>query len=184
MGEGFTQGNPVWSNHCERFQFATRATIRSAPIPNFRLKRVASSPTVIPCRAGMGYIPTKDLNFGSSSAPSTISPPIGLGRSRTTKGILFFGGRLHRERHRGNVGPGTAADLLEVVDQNVHVLQHLRRGAAVLGQIEREDSERLSSGIGLVYDLRTFRASPRMPCSGRQERDQLQILTPRNQVDV
>ena len=90
MGEGFTQGSPVSSNHCERRQFATRATIRSAPIPYFWLNSVASSPTVIPWRAGIGYIPTNDLNFGSSSAPSTISPPIGLGRSRTTNGIFFF----------------------------------------------------------------------------------------------
>ena len=43
----------------------------------------------MPCRAGMGYIPTNDLNFGSSSAPSTISPPIGFGRSSTTNGIPF-----------------------------------------------------------------------------------------------
>ena len=35
-------------------------------------------------------MPTNDLNFGSSSAPSTISPPIGLGRSSTTNGIPFF----------------------------------------------------------------------------------------------
>jgi hypothetical protein len=49
----------------------------------------ASSPTVMPCRAGIGYIPTNDLNAGSSSAPSTISPPIGWGRSSTTNGMLF-----------------------------------------------------------------------------------------------
>ena len=59
-------------------------------MPYFWLKSVASSPTVMPCRAGIGYIPTNDLNFGSSSAPSTISPPIGFGRSSTTNGIFFF----------------------------------------------------------------------------------------------
>jgi len=58
-------------------------------MPYLRLKSVASSPTVIPWRAGIGYIPTNDLNFGSSSAPSTISPPIGFGRSSTTKGTFF-----------------------------------------------------------------------------------------------
>ncbi|HYR12513.1 MAG TPA: hypothetical protein VEQ60_32290 [Longimicrobium sp.] len=54
------------------------------------MKSVASSPTVIPWRAGIGYIPTNDLKRGSSRAPSTISPPIGLGRSSTTKGIPFL----------------------------------------------------------------------------------------------
>jgi hypothetical protein len=58
-------------------------------MPNSLLKKVASSPTVIPWRAGMGYIPTNDLNAGSSNAPSTISPPIGLGRSSTTNGIFL-----------------------------------------------------------------------------------------------
>ena len=58
-------------------------------MPCSRLKSVASSPTVIPWRAGMGYIPTNDVKRGSSSAPSTISPPMGLGRSSTTNGIPF-----------------------------------------------------------------------------------------------
>ena len=71
-------------------QFAARATIRFAPIPYFWLNSVASSPTVMPCRAGIGYIPTNDWNFGSSSAPSMISPPMGLGRSRTTNGRFFL----------------------------------------------------------------------------------------------
>ena len=61
----------------------------SAPIPNFSLNSFASSPTVMPWRAGIGYIPTNDVNPGLMSAPSTISPPMGLGRSSTTNGIPF-----------------------------------------------------------------------------------------------
>ena len=77
------------SIHCARRQFVAFTTISSAPIPYFRLNSVASSPTVIPWRAGIGYIPTNDVNPGLISAPSTISPPIGLGRSSTTNGIPF-----------------------------------------------------------------------------------------------
>ena len=56
-------------------------------MPCCRLNSAASSPTVMPWRAGIGYIPTNDVKAGSSRAPSTISPPIGLGRSSTTNGM-------------------------------------------------------------------------------------------------
>ena len=59
--------------------------MRSAPMPNSLLKYAASSPTVMPCRAGIGYIPTNDLKPDSISAPSTISPPMGLGRYRAPR---------------------------------------------------------------------------------------------------
>jgi len=47
----------------------------------------AISPGVIPWRTGTGYRPTKESSFASGRLPSTISPPSGFGRSRTTTGI-------------------------------------------------------------------------------------------------
>ena len=66
--------------------------------------------------------------------------------------MLLLRRRLHRQRHRRDVGPGAAADLLEVVDQHVDVLQHLRRRAAILGHVERIDRH-AGLRIGLVGDL-------------------------------
>jgi hypothetical protein len=87
LGDGFVHGSPVSSIHCDRRHPSAGITMSCAPIPNFSLNNLASSPTVIPWRAGIGYIPTNDVNPGLMSAPSTISPPIGLGRSSTTKGM-------------------------------------------------------------------------------------------------
>ena len=36
---------------------------------------------------GIGYWPTKERSAGSSTNPETYSPPSGLGRSSTTKGM-------------------------------------------------------------------------------------------------
>jgi hypothetical protein len=80
----------VSSRHCDRRQFAALTTIRSAPMPCRPLKSAASSPTVRPCRAGIGYIPTNEVKPGAIRAPSTISPPIGFGRSSTTNGMPRF----------------------------------------------------------------------------------------------
>jgi hypothetical protein len=42
-------------------------------------------------------MPTNDVNPGLMRAPSTISPPMGLGRSSTTNGIpLRFAARIER----------------------------------------------------------------------------------------
>ena len=137
----------------------------------------------MPCRAGIGYIPTNDLNFGSSSAPSTISPPIGFGRSSTTNGMLLLRRRLHRQRHRRDVGPRAAADFLQVVDEHVDVLQHLGRRAAILGLVERVDRARRSS-----HRLRRRSSRPPRRAAdavfGREQRDELQVLVLRDQVDV
>src|SRR4051794_5342600 len=89
FGDGFTHGNFVSSAHCERFQFGALTTIRLQPMPNRSLAICAHSPIDRPWRMGMRYMPTNVENFGSSRFPSTISPPIGFGRSNTTNGMLF-----------------------------------------------------------------------------------------------
>ena len=52
-----------------------RAEPRPAPPPpRTRLGRAASSPEGIPCRMGIGYIPTKEANAGSSAKGIPASP--------------------------------------------------------------------------------------------------------------
>ena len=72
-----------------RRQPAALTTSSSAPTPNSSLIIRASSPTVMPWRDAIGYIPTNDVCSGSRTFPSTISPPIGFGRSRTTNSTSF-----------------------------------------------------------------------------------------------
>ena len=74
-------------------------------------------------------------------------------------------------------------DLLEVVDQNVDVLQHLRRGAAILGHVEGVDGD-ARLGVGLVHDLLARLRRPPDAVLGGQQGDQLQILVLRDQIDV
>ena len=54
FGDGLTHGSDVSSNHASRCQFFAAMTLTSAPILFSPLKRRASSPTVIPCRIGIG----------------------------------------------------------------------------------------------------------------------------------
>ena len=79
--------------------------------------------------------------------------------------MLFRRGRLHRERHRRDVGPRPPADLRQVVDERIDVFQHLGRsgrdpppGTArrSAGRISRPGRRRLS---------RPRQRLPRMPCS-------------------
>ncbi len=83
FGDGITHGRPVSSQYISRRQPPSGTTSRSAPMPNASLNSRASSPIVIPCRIGMGNIPTNDSNPGSSIGPSSARPPIGFGRSQT-----------------------------------------------------------------------------------------------------
>ena len=56
-------------------------------MPKALLYSWASSPIVMPCTYGIGYIPINERNWGSSTGPSTSNPPIGLGRSSTITGL-------------------------------------------------------------------------------------------------
>ena len=91
--------------------------------------------------------------------------------------------RLHRQRHRRHVRPGAAADFLQVVDQHVDILQHLGRRSSVLSLIERVDRN-AGLRILLVEDLHACFGVATDPMLGREQRDQLQIFVPGDQVDV
>ena len=85
FGEGGMKGSPVSSQAIDRVQPAQGTTVRSTPKRCSAASIRASSPAVIPCRLGSGYIPTKLSKPGWTRFPSTTSPPRGLGRSSTTK---------------------------------------------------------------------------------------------------
>jgi hypothetical protein len=123
------------------------------------------------------------LNFGSSSAPSTISPPNRIGPIEHDERNTLLPGRLHRERHRRHVGPGAAAHFLQVVDQDIDIAQHFRRGSVVLRLVEREDRD-AGLWILLVSHCRTRRRIAADAVLGREEGDQLQVLMLRDQIDV
>ena len=89
LGEGMTQGRSVASQYMPRDHPSMGTTSSAAPRPWGSLKRRAISPTVMPCRIGIGYCPTKDSYPVSSIGPSMAMPPIGLGRSQTITGSPF-----------------------------------------------------------------------------------------------
>ena len=144
-------------------------------MPNAWLKYAASSPTVRPCRAGIGYMPTNDVKPGAMSAPSTISPPIGLGRSSTTNGM-----------------PRRAAAFIDsaIVDTYVHVRpptscrSYTRTStffsisgcrAAVLGHVERVDGHaRLR--VHFVADLHALGSGAADAVLGREQRHEREPL--------
>ena len=82
-----THGRPVSAQSICRLHPRIGTTRRSAPIPNARLYSWASSPIVIPCTYGIGYMPMNERNLGSITGPSTSNPPIGFGRSSTITGL-------------------------------------------------------------------------------------------------
>jgi hypothetical protein len=84
FGEGSTQGSPVSSYAIARRQPFIGTTCRSTSRASSARNISASSPTVMPWRTASGCIPTNERYSGSSTLPSTASPPIGFGRSRTT----------------------------------------------------------------------------------------------------
>ena len=75
-----------------------------------------------------------------------------IGPIEDDEGNLLLRRGLHRQDHRRDVGPGAAADFLEVVDEDVDVLQHLGRRPAILRLVERMDPD-AGLRIGLVLDL-------------------------------
>ena len=60
LGDGMTHGSDVSSWNIVRVQPSIVTTCRSAPIAKCSLNSLASSPTVIPWRIGIGYCPTND----------------------------------------------------------------------------------------------------------------------------
>ncbi len=54
FGDGLTHVSPVWSNQLSRSQYLMSTMVRSAPIFLSALKSSASSPSVMPCRTGIG----------------------------------------------------------------------------------------------------------------------------------
>ena len=89
FGEGITQGRPVCAKSKERDHPVTGVTVKATGLARKRaLKRRASSPTVIPWRMGIGWIPTNDTHSGASNTgPSSTTPPSGLGLSSTSSGM-------------------------------------------------------------------------------------------------
>ena len=83
LGDGSIQGRPVESNQSSRCQFFILMTWRSAFNLRSALAMVASSPSVRPWRTGMSKQPVKLCRLSSSIGPSTWTPVMGLGRSRT-----------------------------------------------------------------------------------------------------
>jgi hypothetical protein len=91
--------------------------------------------------------------------------------------------RQHRQRHRRDVRPRAAADLLQVVDEHVDVLQHLRRGGAVFGEIEGVDRD-AGLRVGLVAHLLPGLDVAADAVLGGEQGDQLQVGVLSDQVDI
>src|ERR1700680_2217554 len=89
FGDVATQRKPVSAHSISRVQPTIGTTRSLHPIAKRSLYMRASSPTVIACRSGIGYRPMNDLNFGSRTGPSSSTPPIGLGRSRTHTSLPY-----------------------------------------------------------------------------------------------
>jgi hypothetical protein len=125
----------------------------------------------MPCRAGIGYIPTNDWNFGSSRRAFHDFPADRVGAIEHHERNLLLRGRLHRQRHRRHVRPRAAADLLQIVDEQIDILQHLGRRSAVFGLVEREDRH-AGLRIALIIHLFTRRDVAAHPVFRREQHDQ------------
>ena len=137
----------------------------------------------MPWRAGIGYIPTNDLNAGSSSAPSTISPPIGLGRSSTTNGMPLASpppaSTAPSSRRRSRCGRRPPAGR-----------RRARRRPSASPASGRDPRPCRASRSARRSSRRSRRRSSRRPSTvaadavlGREQRDQLQVLVARDQID-
>ena len=89
---------------------------------------------------------------------------------------------LHRERHRGHVRPRAAADFLEIVDQGVHVREHRRCRAAILGEIQRLNRD-AGLAIDLVLDRHAVHHVTANAMLRREQHHELEVGMRRNQVD-
>ena len=107
-------------------------------MPKWSLNRRASSPIVIPCRIGIGYRPTNDSKPWTSIGPSTSTPPIGIRPVADDDLDAVLAARSQAIRHRVDVGVDAGADVLQVDDEHVEVVQHRRRRLARLA-VERVD---------------------------------------------
>ena len=87
LGDGFTHSNPVASNASARRQPSQGITVRSRSSFRSAANIVASSPTVMPWRSGIGWQPTNVPRPSSTTGPATETPSIGFGRSSTTKAL-------------------------------------------------------------------------------------------------
>ncbi len=132
---------------------------------------------------GNGIHAHEGLELRIEQGPLDDLPPDGIWTVEDDERNFLSGRGLHRERHRGNVRPGPASDLLEVVDQDVDVLQHLGRGTAIFRHVEGEDrNARLP--IGLVRNLLALGGVATDAVFRRQQRHESQLSVLRNKVDV
>ena len=87
MGLGLTHVRPVWNHIISLDQPFMGITVRYTPMSNRSLIILASSPQVRAYLWGKSYIPIKERQWSSIWVPSGQRPLMGLGRSKTTKGI-------------------------------------------------------------------------------------------------
>ena len=105
-------------------------TSRSAPIPNCSLKSRASSPMVMPCRIGIGYMPDERLEAAArASALRPSMPPIGFGPVADDHLHAVALGGAQAVRHRVDVGVDAGADVLQIDHEDVEAAQHLGASA-------------------------------------------------------
>src|SRR5713226_4553970 len=123
LGEGGTNGNPVWSQYWDRRQPLQRMMESSQLNCSVSFRYCANSPAVIPWRFGNANIPTKDRNRLPTRFPSTSIPPIGS--VQNVKRNSHLGRNLHRKRHRVEIGVVATAHVLNVEHQGVQTLEPL-----------------------------------------------------------
>jgi hypothetical protein len=106
-----------------------------------------------------------------------------IGTIQNDEGDVLLRSRLHRERHRGDVGPRASAHFRQVVDENVDGVEHGRARTAILRLIEREDRD-AGFRIAVVDDPLARGGGAADPVLGREQRHQLQILVRGDEVDL
>ena len=90
---------------------------------------------------------------------------------------------LHRQRHGRHVRPGASADLLKVIDQDVHVLQHRGSRAVPLRRIEGVDRQ-AGLRVDTVIDSDTRLGGAADTVFRRQQGHQCQVVALGDQIDV
>jgi hypothetical protein len=107
----------------------------------------------------------------------------GIGAVEDDERDTLFLGRFHRERHCRHVRPRTPADFLEIVDEDIDVPEHRLRRTAIFRLVQRvyRDAGR---GVRLVLDLEARRSDSAETMLGGKQRHELQVLVPRDEVDV
>ena len=92
-----------------------------------------------------------------------VCPLIGLGRSRTITGDIVLGSFFHYIEQCIDIGIGTRANILNIIDEQVHVLEHVV-GRSEGRSMQAEDGN--ARYVLAVSDLFSGMPNPSRPCSG------------------